>query len=538
MIKNVFLPEKIGSYYFFPQRIVGLDIGKTQVTATQVYCKGKQRTIEKVVTEVLPATGTYQERASAALQALVGRLDSYDALYSSFPASMTFFKELTVPFTTREQISLMYEYEVAPLLPFSLDNAVTDFIITASDPATNSAQILVAAVQKQHLAELLAMFDGAGITPDRVIVDVFALYSLYKELPSAHVEQENMVLVNLGVSSSRIAFMVNGQLKFVRALPQGIAALAKALAQELDLSPADAHEQLMRFGFEQTDAHRIAALSKILSNYADQLSFTLESFAQKTESRRTNKIIVTGGGAQIRGIAFALERHLHIPVALFPVQEIASLSHVHIKDPEMVTEQAVMSISIALPTPTIEGTTLRTKEFSVSDESLFLKQIGTSVALIALTLGLLIGNNIWQQRKLNQALTKAQKELVTTLTEAPNLGVTASNAAEALEEAKSKVDEQERIWFAFTSRTRSSFLMYLQKLSTAIDKDSLRLSLKKLSMTHDTIRLEGEVKDIPALITLEEELHATGLGFFTSPQEPKFDITISLKKEGVGNEAA
>jgi Tfp pilus assembly PilM family ATPase len=534
MIKNVFLPEKIGSYYFFPQRLIGIDIGKTQITATQVYCKARQRTIEKILYEPLGITGSYQERVSTALRSLFARVDSYDVIRSTFPASMAFFKEITVPFTERARIALMYEYEVAPLLPFSLENAVTDFIITAVDAAENKAQILVAAVQKQHLAELLAMFDAAEISPAQVTVDLFALYGLYRELPTAYEQKGSVALISLGFSTTRIAFLHDGQLKFIRVIQSGIGSLAKSLGSELSISAIEAHEQLLRFGLDHTDAHFRAALNKALAELLDPIKFTVESFAQKT-SGHIEQVILTGGGAEVAGMKAAFERYLHTETTVFPVEEIGAIAHTTVADKESITQMAVMSLSVALPNPLTEDTNLRSKEFSVPDGSLFLKQIGASVGLVLLILGLLIGNNFWQQRQLSTALNRSQKELVTALTEKQNLGVTASNPNDALDEARGKVEEQERIWFAFTSRTRASFLTNLQKLSTAIDKESLRLSLKKLFMAHDTIRLEGEVKDIPALILLEQELQSTGLGVFASPQEPKFDITIALKKEGAGS---
>ncbi len=134
MIKNILLPEKIGSYFFFPQRILGFYIGKTMVTAAQVYCKGSQRTIEKTFTALIPPEpAEFQPWVSAAVTQILSQADKYDAVYSSFPSSMAFFKELTVPFTSREKIALIYEYEIAPQLPFGLDAAVLDFVITRTD---------------------------------------------------------------------------------------------------------------------------------------------------------------------------------------------------------------------------------------------------------------------------------------------------------------------------------------------------------------------------------------------------------------------
>ena len=78
MIKDVFIPEKIGSYYVFPQRVLGFDIGKTHVYATQLYLRGTHITIEKFFQEHIEADTNipFAERAGKAVAAVIKQADS------------------------------------------------------------------------------------------------------------------------------------------------------------------------------------------------------------------------------------------------------------------------------------------------------------------------------------------------------------------------------------------------------------------------------------------------------------------------------
>jgi Tfp pilus assembly PilM family ATPase len=121
-LKNVLIPEKVGSYYLIPQRIVGFDINKTSIHVTQLLLHGKHISLEKFIDQPLEleATAPYQERVSKTIKTILTKLDRYDALRTSISSSMAIFKELTLPFTDSEKISMVLNYEIEPFLPFPI----------------------------------------------------------------------------------------------------------------------------------------------------------------------------------------------------------------------------------------------------------------------------------------------------------------------------------------------------------------------------------------------------------------------------------
>ena len=64
---------------------------------------------------------------------------------------------------------------------------------------------------------------------------------------------------------------------------------------------------------------------------------------------------------------------------------------------------------------------------------------------------------------------------------------------------KQQVNQEEKIWSAFSGSARSRFLEYLLELTSKIDKTSLGLDVEKLTITRETIILKAQVKDYPEL---------------------------------------
>lgn len=526
MIENLLLPEKIKDYYLFSKRVIGFDIGTHYVHATQAYIRARNCTIEKVESRgFYPATtGTdFTQRTAQDIKSILQNMNSYDEIHTAISSSLVFFKELTLPFTTKEQLNLVLAYEIEPLLPFPLDQAVVDFIITKVNQG--SADILVAAVRKQDLIHHVSLFQAAGVEASKVLVDLFAVYGLMQEIPAYASHKATQAIISLEFDQTRIGYLYNGKLKFVRTIPSGLDEVLKKVSSTTNMSYEQLHEHLMSHGFESQDTE-VKALIDALHQHLMQVTFTLQSFSQRLAQGNVESCLLLGIGAEIKNIAPVCTTALNIPTALFDTS--LQGSRISVKNGAHISPSTLISASTAIPSPANEDFNLRQKEFSLVDESLFTKQIIIIASVTLLIFGIFIGNSMLQTRKLQYAITRAERETISALNE--TLGLSERNLDQLVAQAQSKVQEQDRIWFSFSQQMRSSFLTALQKLSTQIDRDSIGLILKKARFTQEQIQLQGEVKNISALVIFENELKEADLGSFPEPQEPKFDITITLKK--------
>jgi type IV pilus assembly protein PilM len=548
MIRELFLPDKINNYYLFSKRIIGLDIGKTHISATLVVAKGKQTTIEKYVEEKieLGVTTNYVERATKTLQLVMAQFDSYDEIRVALSSSIAIFKEIKLPFLSHEKIKMVVNYEIEPLLPFSLNDAVVDFIVTKQFPQEASSQVLVAAVQNQHIAAALEICAGAGISPDVLTIDLFALYSLYKNIPTYTSLQGNIVLIDLGIQATRIAYIQQGQLRFIRTLGKGTYHIAKEVSEALAMQPNETMEYIIRYGLEKsTNQQYLQAITQSLTSFWQEIQFTLQSFLiQGTAQEKISQIVLLGGGSEIKKIAEFASSQLNIPCELMHITDVLQNHSITVKNKIALPSSSIISLATAIPSEVTEQFNLRQGEFTSAKEGILDKQMLVAAGLCLLLLGTLGTHIFLQIRAFRNSAIASQNEAVQALKERSNFAAPLQDGLRnikkekeilntAISIAQDEVKKQEETWFAFAGPARATMLKYLLELSKRIDKDSLGFDIQSLQIGNGVMTLKASVKNHEALRILEKELKESKLfTYVSSPEETTFTMKITLAKNG------
>lgn len=542
MIKNILLPEKIGSYYLFSKRIVGIDIGKTDISATVVRANGSSLIIEQSIEIGLETSNgaDYTERTIATLKEIMVKIGKVQEIRTALPSSVVVFKELKLPFTTHEKIALVINFEVEPLLPFPLHDAVVDFIIIKQNTEEQSSQVLVAAVQKQHIVKHLELLALADIAPDTVTVDLFSLYALYQAIPEYEQSHATIALIDLGLSSTRIAYIDNGQLRLIRTLSKGMVHLAKSVGDALGITVSQAMDHMMRFGISTTDWPEYGnAMTTSCTAFWEDIRFTLTSFTlHGTPEHSIKKLLLLGPGAQLKGLCPFVSELITIPCEIFDTQKINTIAHVQTKNRQTIPQSCIMSTAIALPLALTESFNLRKGELAASNRALLYAQCITLFILSLLLLGTLFTYSYLQTSRLQQEIESSEEQAVEALKDKFKNSVTqeTTDLEDALQQANEELAREEKTWFAFSSQSPALFLQYLLELTNRIDKESLELNLEKITITDGSMTLKGRVKNFSALTTLERELKQSKLFSQIEPQKDiKFDaLKITLARKGKG----
>lgn len=536
MIKNLFIPERVKGYYLFPVRILGVDIGKTTIKATKLYCKGRAISVEKNFEEPIQAsTLDYQERASAALRIILEQAKPYDTLISALPSSQVIFKELKLPFIGLETIKKVVAYEVEPLLPFSLADAVIDCIVTKEIPEEKSSEVLVAAVQNQYMAQHLALFDAAGASPDQVTIDLFAFYGLYCLIPAYVQQKGGVVLLEIEQQSTRMAYVYNGQLRFIRTLQKGLLDQSRLVANRLGISEQEAFEHIIRFGLEPDHNETyINAIRQEFTTFFNDIIFTLQSFAtQAKPAQSITKIIIFGTSASIKGLPQLITDLSHIKSELFSYNSLIHNNPV-ISTKGAIPQANLISFAAALPISTTANFDLRQREFAVSEYKTIRQEFITALLLLTIILGSLLGTMIWQISKLKREAYQSEQEAIAAIREhIKNVPDDINTLDEVLETAQANINQEEKIWSTFTDASRLRFLEHLLELTNRINKTSLGLDMERLTITPERIILKARVRGFDELRALEKDLNESKLFKAESVPDPNFTTTgmvISFKK--------
>lgn len=532
MIRNVILPEKIGSYYLFSKRIVGFDITRTHVIATQVLLKGSKISIEKCIEEKIE-TGINepQEHIASAIKNITQQLSHYNEIRTAISSSVVIFKELRMPFTTREKIKMALAFEIDPLLPFSSHDAVIDFIITKEHKEEGSADILVAAVQKQYIINHLQLFESAGISPNVITVDLFALYGLYSQIPGYKQEINNTVLLDLGSLTTGIGYIKDHQLRYIRSIPKGISTIAKTISKELNLQPGQAIGQIIRYGIKKEDDPKYTTvLGDAIKQFWKEIQFTIHSFTDAKTEEKSPKIILLGMATDIEGLKNFLHDELSITCETFDISTLSEDPVISIKTKQPIKSTQIMSVSIALPLHETTSFNLRQAEFASINSSLLLKQLIVSITLLAVLFGSMIGVMFIQVHNLKSEAKHLEEETIQEIkARFPKIEDDEDRLDDVIESAKTQVQQQERLLSSFLHSPSSSVLRYLLELTTRLDPKSLGLTVDQIVITEDKIKFTARVRDYEALKILEYDLAQSPLFKYIEPQEdPNFTMEITL----------
>jgi Tfp pilus assembly PilM family ATPase len=531
IFKDMLIPERLGNYYLIPQRIVGIDIGKTAVRATRILYRDKTMVIEKTMTQAIETdlSVSYADRLAQALGKILEIMKPYDIIRTSLPSSMVVFKELTFPFQDIDKITKIISFEIEPFLPFSSAQAAISFIVTKQD-ATQTT-LIAAAATHENIAEYSKPFVQAGAPSAIVSIDMFDLYGLYHALYKT--ESKTTVLIDIDTHITRIIYIVQGQLKFSRILTKGITSVAKTLAQSLDTTPGQAMESLIRFGCQETGKSGYCqAVEAALTEFFKDVRFTIDSFMAQLDSMVNPSLaLLLGPGAEPTNVVSYAQKILAIPCELLETTRLTSDPSIKIAAGTTIDQEQIMSTAAALETSVTRDINLNSAYQEHQETIVFKKQIIAAAVLFPLIFMVLGVHFWWQTSTLRQAAMTAERGIITALRKE---GLSSSNSvSRALDEAQEVVKNREEVWFAFSAQTRFSFLKYLQALSTAIDRVGLGLRLQRLAINQreNLLTLSGEVQDYEALTRLEQDLRETGV-FVHVPSLPKtkFDIELRLKK--------
>jgi len=542
MIKNVLIPEKLGNNYIFSKRVVGFDIDKTHITATQVYLSGKSITVERCLEEKLE-TGvelTHGEKVVKAIKNIISKLDSFDEIYSSISSSHIIFKSLKLPFTNYNKIKSVINYEVEPLLPFSVNNALIDFIVTKHIPVdpsaakqTGGAEVMVAAAQRSVIDEHVKLFEDAGVMPSKVVVDLLSLYSLYKNIPAYANLTGSVVLVDVGFNITRLAYIHDGSLAFVRTLPKGIFSQAKKLSQLYKVSQNEAAEIIMRYGYQKEDDQKYKeAVKEVANHFWSDIKFTIQSFAAKLPGEvDISRLLILGQGAKLVGITSFAGNFLSVPCQLFQTTSLIDKPNVSIKDYGTIPAGNIMSLAVAFPSLITDKFNLYKVGEGIKDTAIINKQLITAFVFVFIIFGMLFMHSYMQVNIIRREAELSEQEAVSHL-RSKFKKIEDEVLDEVIESAKSQVKKLEE-WFAFASKDKFSYLKYLLALHDAIDKEGTGIKVESISISpaDSSITLKAQVKSFDALKKLEKDLRKVKLfSAVSSPETTSFEMKINLAK--------
>lgn len=208
-------------------------------------------------------------------------------------------------------------YQVQDYIPIPVEDAELDIHVLEeyeTDAGEQMQRILLVAGHREMINGHVNAARAAGLDPVGVDLNPFAVLRAMGS--SEALDTGSQVLVDVGAGVTSIV-VHDGQVPaFVRILVMGGDDLTGRIAERLEIPPADA-ELAKRRAPEPGAHHELdLAISEHLQTFVDEVRSSLDYYQGQPGAKRLSHVVVSGGGALLRGMVPALEDGLRLPVEL------------------------------------------------------------------------------------------------------------------------------------------------------------------------------------------------------------------------------
>lgn len=298
--------------------LAGLDISTSAVKLVEL--SGSERggyRVERFALEAVPRGAMVggsiadMEAVGGAIHRLARRVGiGARNVAVALPTSSVITKQIFLPAGLREfEMEAQVEAEAGQIIPFSLEEVNLDFQVVGPSAASDEdVEVLVAAARKDKIADLVGAVEAGGLKAAVVDVEAFAAqaaFDLIRRKLFGNSKNWTAAMIDIGSAAMKVTFLRNNQQVYSREHGVGGNQLTQGIVERYGMSPDEA--EAGKISGDLPDGYERDVLVPFRESVALEVSRALQFFFTSTQFNEVDHIVVSGGGAQIEGIAEAIK---------------------------------------------------------------------------------------------------------------------------------------------------------------------------------------------------------------------------------------
>jgi type IV pilus assembly protein PilM len=251
-------------------------------------------------------------------------------------------QRITIPSMPKAELKEAVPWEIKGNLPSPIETAQIDFHILDEfvEDSVKKLDLIVVACPNHLIERTLSIAKGAGLQPTHLDVGPFALWNALLVWERSK-KGEGIALIDLGSEKTGIHLFKDGILQFSREVTPAGADITRAIIEGLGFEgePELLYERAERIKQEVgipseadqegivDDSINISKISflirPVLERLTAEIQRSLDYYKSQFNVERIDRVLLTGGGANLKNIASYLGGELRLPVEPFnPLREI------------------------------------------------------------------------------------------------------------------------------------------------------------------------------------------------------------------------
>ncbi|WP_432547102.1 type IV pilus assembly protein PilM [Kineococcus sp. SYSU DK004] len=304
---------------------IGLDIGTSGVRAAELSYGRGGMTLEKFGQVALPE-GAVRDGMVVDRPVVVGALKALwkgsgfrgKKVALGVANQQVVVRQVDLPWMRASELKASLPLQVQDYLPMAVADSVIDFHVTeeVNDGGPRLLRGLLVAASREMVMSNVAAVEAAGLRATSVDLTSFAVL---RSIGKPHAAVATEALVDVGARISNLVIHSGGQPRFVRVLLSGGQDVTDAVAERLGVPTALA-EGIKRGGpdelSEQESELVTSAVDLMLEVFVDDIRSSLDYYGASNPQFPVERIVLSGGGSLLAGVAERLEQVTRKPVVL------------------------------------------------------------------------------------------------------------------------------------------------------------------------------------------------------------------------------
>jgi type IV pilus assembly protein PilM len=264
-------------------------------------------------------------------------------------------RELDLPWVPDEDVDSAVRFQSEEVIPFPADKTILSSQVLADQTAsdgTRTRRVLVAAAHRDLVDGVVAAAEMSGLVVEGVDLVSSALVRALGD-PSVAADRPEAI-VSIGAGLTVVVVHQHGRPQFVRTIGIGGNSATAAIAGSLDLPLVDAEALKRRLGEASPQVQSAEqAVQSAIAELVGEIRNSIQYFATLPGRVPIARVLLTGGGARLRGLVKELRSQVRIPV-----EHVSPLARLDLGRIDLDREQAAAiepvlatPIGLALPEP-------------------------------------------------------------------------------------------------------------------------------------------------------------------------------------------
>jgi type IV pilus assembly protein PilM len=295
--------------------VIGLDVGSYAVKAVAL-----QSNRDRITLQAYAQARIDNQDLSEVIKRVIGQLGlKSKRVVTAVSGRSVIVRQVDTPKLQDAELKQHITYEADKYIPFGTEEVIIDCQPMPIKPGSNEdlQQVMLVAVRKGFVQEHLSSLRAAGLVPEVIDVDVFALANAYELLgPPMPPESERKAtaIIDIGATKTNIAIMLADRLLFTREIYLAGNEISDSIARTLNYQPDEV--DAMKLAPGEALESIVDAAMPAFEDLANEIRLSFDYVEGQFDTEVAN-VVLSGGTSQLPNFGNILGNIISRPVFVF-----------------------------------------------------------------------------------------------------------------------------------------------------------------------------------------------------------------------------